>query len=99
MIHNLKHNQHGIAEEGTITFTVITEVGQCEVRVDLDDYAEMGSDQVNRPKAYVTDYKILGKNYTSILHHDDSIMLSGVHRLAESVRTICENNNWCLWSY
>ena len=101
----IKNLQLTVPQTVDITFEVITEVGKCKCEVRTN---ELSLDVY--PRVYVTDYEVLGVKYEEA---QEQFMLSvekteavlrkvmneGITKLSEEVRTICENNNWSLWSY
>lgn len=106
MIHNLK------TAPGLITFTVITEVGKCDVKVNLDEFT-IGDD---RPHLYIIDYEILGQKADTIFdvvgqlpvmnpaklymyEAINALYSEGLRRISAAVSDICDNNGWKMYSY
>lgn len=89
-----------------LTFLVQCPIGKADVRVTLND-----CDKDNRPKAWVTNYEVLGVQYEESMTRIESqarqsgktiatsVLNEGIKRIAREVEEICDNNNWKLWSY
>lgn len=93
MIHNLKLIKNK-AGQSTLLFTVITVLGKAFCKVTLDE-----KDKDGRSKLWVVEYEVLGVEYDEIQHGADKVMGEGLKRIGNTVREICDNNGWNLWSY
>lgn len=94
IIHNLKLVKDSGNPTQHITFTVITDIGQCQCRVALSEFGpEM------QPYVYVSDYVVLGTKVEGRLSEYSSEVARGMGKLKDVCEGITKDNNWELWDF
>lgn len=84
MIHNIK------VSNNIITCEIRTEIGRCDCSIELDNLTDGG-----QPKLFATNYIIHNEAYNK----GNAMHVLCLSKMATSIYEVCDNNNWCAWSY